>query len=67
MMRCVNLKAEGPSLTVLIDWWQLAASSTKHFGQTWHAEALLETRVFLKIIFLLKIKFSIFLMSKYQK
>jgi hypothetical protein len=34
-----NLKAEGPSLTVLIDWWQLAASSTNHCCQTWQAEA----------------------------
>jgi hypothetical protein len=51
-MKCVlewgdafNLKAEGPSLTVLIDWWQmadgswqLAASSTNHCCQISHAK-----------------------------
>jgi hypothetical protein len=45
-MKCVlewgdafNLKAEGPSLTVLIDWLQLAASSTNHCCQISHAKA----------------------------
>jgi hypothetical protein len=39
MGRCIQLESRGPCLTVLIDWWQLAASSTIHYGQTWHAEA----------------------------
>jgi hypothetical protein len=29
-----NLKAEGPSLTVLIDWWQLAVGSWQHLPRT---------------------------------